>query len=292
MSNELQWTPRPQHDPALDRLKPFTEPLSPAVATPSESHLQEFAAVIENVIVPRLLMSHVHSNRSVSTRKPHIDAEGVKEFIELTMHDQPDAAVNFVQSLLDQGYLFQDVLLKLMAPAARDLGERWVHDSTSFVEVTLGVARMHRILREFDGVPENMWSQSGAGGHVLLVPVPGEQHTFGLRLIQEFLLRESWSVTSRSVMSQAELLGLVSEQDYDIIGLSLSGETLIESMRSSIAAIRAITRSARTRIIIGGHLLAARPELVNTMGADGYAADAPTAVALCNGWAGELLAAN
>lgn len=290
MSNDLQWTPLQHHEPALERLKPFTEPLSPAVAAPTESHLEEFASVIENVIVPRLLMSHVHNTRNISLKRARLDADGVRDFIELTMGEAPDAAISFVQGLLDNGVSFQDILLDLMAPAARELGERWAHDSTSFVEVTLGVARMHRILREFDGVPEHMWSQAGAGRNVLLMPVPGEHHTFGIRLVQEFLLRESWSVTTRSVPKVAEIHKIVAKGEFDVIGLSLSGETLIDSLRSSIAEIRDITKSSGTKILIGGHLFMERPELVEAVGADAYAPDAPSAVNLLNRWACDMAA--
>lgn len=290
MSNDLQWTPLQHHDQAMERLKPFTEPLSPAVAAPTESHLEEFASVIENIIVPRLLMSHVHNANRITLKRARLDGEGVKDFIELTMDEEPDAAIGFVQGLLDNGVAFQDVLLKLMAPAARELGERWAHDSTNFVEVTLGVARMHRILREFDGVPEHMWSQAGAGRSVLLMPVPGEQHTFGLRLVQEFLLRESWSVITRSVPKVADIHKIVAKGEFDVIGLSLSGETLIDSLRSSIAEIRDITKSSGTKILIGGQLFSERPDLVESLGADAYAPDAPSTVTLLNRWACEAAA--
>ncbi|MFT3670532.1 B12-binding domain-containing protein [Aestuariivirga sp.] len=290
MSNDLQWTPLQHHDQAMERLKPFTEPLSPAVAAPTESHLEEFASVIENIIVPRLLMSHVHNANRITLKRARLDGEGVKDFIELTMDEEPDAAIGFVQGLLDNGVAFQDVLLKLMAPAARELGERWAHDSTNFVEVTLGVARMHRILREFDGVPEHMWSQVGAGRSVLLMPVPGEQHTFGLRLVQEFLLRESWSVITRSVPKVADIHKIVAKGEFDVIGLSLSGETLIDSLRSSIAEIRDITKSSGTKILIGGQLFSERPDLVESLGADAYAPDAPSTVTLLNRWAYEAAA--
>jgi MerR family transcriptional regulator, light-induced transcriptional regulator len=290
LSNDLQWTPLQHHEPALERLKPFTEPLAPAVAAPDGSHLEEFASVIENVIVPRLLMSHVHNTKRITLKRACLDNDGVRDFIELTMDEEPDAAISFVQGLLDNGIPFQDILLNLMAPAARELGERWAHDATNFVEVTLGVARMHRILREFDGVPEHMWSQAGAGGNVLLMPAPGEQHTFGLRLVQEFLLRESWSVTTRSVLKVADIHKIVANGEFDVIGLSLSGETLIDSLRSSIAEIRRITKSSGTKILIGGHLFMERPDLVESLGADAYAPDAPSTVNLLNRWACEAVA--
>ena len=77
MSNELQWTPLQHHDQAMERLKPFTEPLSPAVAAPTESHLEEFASVIENIIVPRLLM-----NLSCSFDHRVVDGQQAAQFVQ------------------------------------------------------------------------------------------------------------------------------------------------------------------------------------------------------------------
>jgi MerR family transcriptional regulator, light-induced transcriptional regulator len=287
MSNDVQWNRRENVESDWEQVRSLTEPLSPVVANPNENHLQDFAAVIENVIVPRLLMTHVHNTAATPQVKPTKDL-AVADFIRLTMHQEPDAAVDFVQELLDDGVSFQRILLDLMAPAARELGERWVNDTMSFVEVTLGVARMHRILREFDGVPEYMWSKSGFGCHALLLPAPGEQHTFGLRLVQEFLLRESWSVTNKPVESPEALKVILRNSHFDVAGLSLSGETMIEPFKASIASIRAHSKNRNIKIIVGGYLFVERPELITSCGADAYGADAPATVRIVNGWVNQL----
>jgi methanogenic corrinoid protein MtbC1 len=287
VATESDWTQT--YDPGLERLRPFTEPMAAALSSPNETHLEEFASVIENVIVPRLLMLHSKSSEKAQARA-QLDQGGVRDFIALTMDEKPDAAINFVQQLLDDGVPFQDILLQLMAPAARELGERWTHDSSSFVEVTLGVARMHRILREFDGVPAHMWSNAGAGRHILLMPTPGEQHTFGLRLVQEFLLRESWQVSNHPVEKVGEIAKVVARDHYDVIGLSLSGETLIESIGLAIKKIRSRSLNPLIKVIVGGHIFVERPELLKMLDVDGYAPDAPSAVALVNQWASEMAA--
>lgn len=65
---------------------------------------------------------------------------------------------------------------------------------------------------------------------------------------------------------------------------------MIDSLRSSIAEIRDITKSSGTKILIGGHLFMERPELVEAVGADAYAPDAPSAVNLLNRWACDMAA--
>ena len=296
MSNQMQWDSSADFDHGIERLKTFTEPLAPVVAKPTESHLQEFAAVIENIIVPRLLMSHVHGNalaqKGINRKsKATLGSVAVLDFVSQTMQDDPNAAIDHVRHLLDNGVEFQDILLELMAPAARILGERWESDTTSFVEVALGIARMHRILREFDGIPSHLWSNNGAGRHALLLPTPGEQHTFGLRLVQEFLLREGWSVTNRNVETETDIAGIVGSGHFDVVGLSLSGETLIQPFMSAIRIVRAKTVNPHVKVIVGGHIFVERPELIETCGADAYAVDAPATVRIVNGWARQLAGA-
>lgn len=290
MSDELQWVQARQQDSGIERIKSITEPLAPAVARPSESHLQEFASVIENIIVPRLLMSHVNTNTAMMKEKVSLQNVAVTDFIKLTTQDDPAAAIDYVRHLMVSGVPFQDVLLELMAPAARVLGERWEEDQASFVEVALGVSRMHRILREFDGVPSHLWSNAGFGRHALLLPTPGEKHSFGLRLVQEFLLRESWTVTNNPVNDVEELGFLVAQEHFDIVGLSLSGQTVVEPFMESIRVVRKKSRNRNVRIIVGGHLFVEKPELIESCGSDAYAVDAPATVRIVNGWANQLSA--
>lgn len=290
MSNELQRVRFDSQDAGIERIKTFTSPLAPVVAKPTESRLQEFASVIENIIVPRLLMSHVNNNTSVANEKVSLRNVAVSDFIKLTTQDDPGVAIEYVRHLMASGVPFQDVLLELMAPAARVLGERWEQDQASFVEVALGVARMHRILREFDGVPSHLWSDAGFGRHALLLPAPGELHSFGLRLVQEFLLRESWTVNNQPVATIEELGNVVAGDWYDIVGLSLSGETNVDSFLESIRIIRRKSKNRHVKIIVGGHLFVEKPELIESCGSDAYAVDAPATVTIVNGWANQLSA--
>jgi len=290
MSNDLQRVQARQQDSGFERIRTITEPLAAAVARPTESHLQEFASVIENVIVPRLLMSHVNSNTAMIKEKVSLQNVAVSDFIKLTTQDDPAVAIDYVRHLMGSGVPFQDVLLELMAPAARVLGERWEEDQASFVEVALGVSRMHRILREFDGVPSHLWSNAGFGLHALLLPTPGEQHSFGLRLVQEFLLRESWTVTNNPVDNVEQLGDLVAREHFDIVGLSLSGQTVVDPFMESIRIVRRMSKNRHVRVIVGGHLFVEKPELIELCGSDAYAVDAPATVRIVNGWANQLSA--
>jgi MerR family transcriptional regulator, light-induced transcriptional regulator len=290
MTSEMQYGAQDRYESGLRRLRSFTEPLSPSVANPDENHLQEFASVIENIIVPRLLIHHVHNKPDRVTRAHALGRSAVSEFIELSINEDPELAMEFVRNEIRLGVSFENILLNLLAPAARGLGERWEQDAVSFVEVTLGVARMHRMLREFNGVPSDLWSQVGKGRQILLLPAPGEQHTFGLRLVQEFLMRDGWTVINQPVKDLDELTANLRAERFDVVGLSLSGETLLDTLLSCIHVIRTESKNRRVQVIVGGQLFSERPELINICGADAYAADAPSTVRAVNGWTVESAA--
>jgi MerR family transcriptional regulator, light-induced transcriptional regulator len=285
MTDTVRWGTTEAPHLGFQQLERLASPDNYIAKPPQPEKLEDFASVIENLIVPRLLMAHTRPAAEIQPKasaRPQMD--DIIEFADLTTQEDPALASAFVQRQLDDGMLIEDVFLKVMAPAARYLGERWVHDTCSFVEVTLGVARMHRLLREFNGVPEHLWSSAGVGHTALLLPTPGEQHTFGLRLVQEFMLREGWSVINHPVEKVHDLKKVLQTQHFDIAGLSLSGETLLDSLTSAIRMIRKESINPSIKVIVGGHIFIERPELLKLCGADATSEDAPSAVRLANNW--------
>ncbi len=284
MTNTSVWSAADFSDEGFEQLERLSEPLRYVAPTHSRSvSLEDLAATIENIIVPRLLMNHETLSRDLAAFA--VDENQVEQFARIAMKEDPDSARNYVQNLLDDGVTFERILLDLLAPAARVLGDMWVKDTCSFTDVTIGVSRMHRILRDFRGVPDRFWSQAGAGHRALLLTVPGEQHTLGLRIVEEFLLREGWDVDSRPNISEDEIKELVRGENYDFVGMSLSGETFVDSMASVIAAVRSSSKNRHIHVMVGGVIFSEQPFLVAKCGADAYAQDASGAVQQANQWA-------
>jgi MerR family transcriptional regulator, light-induced transcriptional regulator len=117
------------------------------------------------------------------------------------------------------------------------------------------------------------------------LPVPGEQHTLGLRIVEEFLLREGWAVDSYPNVCDEDVSAFVTDKHYDFVGLSLSGETLVDSMFKTVAALRAASQNRHLYVMVGGVIFSEQPHLIEKCGADAYAADAAGAVQQANCWA-------
>ena len=112
----------------------------------------------------------------------------------------------------------------------------------------------------------------------VLVAAPGDQHTFGVFILQEFFRRAGWDVRGGSMGSADELLELVQTGPCDLIGLSVSNDVNVEDLASVIRAIREVASPRIPPIIVGGRFFLTNPECVAGVGADATAQDGRRAV--------------
>jgi methanogenic corrinoid protein MtbC1 len=255
---------------------PF-ESAANARRSPFDGHLHELAGTIENVIIPRLRVNLGVSGlpaREAVISEIGIGTEIVESFAKLVMSHDNREAFRFVERLFEWNISLESILLDLMVPAARYMDHLWVSDSCSFVDVTLGMTRIQQILRQCRQFDVGITTKSTIRGHILLVPVPGEQHTFGLRVIEEMLMRDGWEVTSNLRASVDDIIQMVSDSPYQVIGLSISGERLLEPLHSIIKLIRHHSLNRSIQIIVGGAVFRDKLELATLIDSDSISSDA------------------
>jgi methanogenic corrinoid protein MtbC1 len=201
---------------------------------------------------------------------------GLQQFTLLALGNDETAALDYVESLIARGTATELIFLNLLAPAAHRLGEMWEDDTTSFANVTLAVSRLQRILRHLGESVADERRASGAGT-VLLTAIPGEQHSFGLAMVAEFFRWDGWDIWTGPFASRRELMALVQERAFDVVGFSVSGDRRLDELKRDIQDIRRDSRNRRVAVLLGGPLLIRRPDLVRTLGADACATDGASA---------------
>lgn len=209
---------------------------------------------------------------------PAVGAATVHAFVALLL-DAPDERIDaFLQRLADAGVGVDRVYLDLLAPAARELGDRWCDDRCDFVAVTLGCARMQRVLRDLArALHAERGAAPGAAVQALLTTVPGEQHTFGLCMLGEFFVRDGWDVCVGPPRSEAELLTLIRDRWFDMVGFSVACDARLGRLTREIRRVRRFARNRGVVVLVGGSIFDERPGLVARVGADGTASDAAAA---------------
>jgi MerR family transcriptional regulator, light-induced transcriptional regulator len=198
----------------------------------------------------------------------------VEAFVAAVRGDDDGRAHDYVKGLLAAGTSVDAVYLDLLSPAARRLGELWEADECDFVEVTLSMGRMQRMLRDLSQVFLSDAGRSETVGSVLLTCVPGEQHTLGIIMVGEFLIRDGWRVLVGAPWTENDLLEMVGAEWYDVIGFSVGCESRISVLKREIRRLREVSRNPDIKVMVGGRVFNDDPTLVDRVGADTAAADA------------------
>jgi methanogenic corrinoid protein MtbC1 len=248
----------------------------------SEARLARLVRTIEGEIVPRLVVSrHVVRTTGPASSGPcrAPDDVDVKELVRLLLAHDATVASAYVEAVRHRGASLEAVCLKLLAPAARELGLLWEEDECDFMQVTVGLCRLHQLLRELS--PEFSCEEidSQIERRILLAPIPGEQHTFGITLVAQFLRRAGWDVWHEFPSADTDILEVLRENWFSVVGLSVGNETRLNDVAKIIGQIRRISRNRALGVLVGGPLLVAKPEIVAWLGADATAADGEEAVA-------------
>jgi MerR family transcriptional regulator, light-induced transcriptional regulator len=272
--------PSPSFQNVRPRMKGAMVP-SPDGAEEQVDHL------IEREILPRLLVAHQYDgNFSRRVRlvenTANISQEEANAFAPLALDLDANDLMAEVERFLVRGISAEDIFIQLLAPAARKLGEYWEEDRCDFVDVTMGLWRLQEVMREIaqrsPAFPEGYESSRS----VLFSPMPGEQHCFGTLMVEEVFARAGWDSEALLEPQRSELLRVLSDREFELVGLTVSNDCPSGELASLVTAIRSVSKCRSVKVIIGGRVINADPSLADRAGADGTAMDASSALILAD----------
>lgn len=253
-------------------------------------HAASLSRIIESQIIPRLMLAH-RAAQSMSPL-PAVDVhapgpEAIAEFANIVVSSSVAVAAEYVEAQRANGMSLESVYIDLLSPTARHLGYLWENDLCDFTEVTAGLWRLQQLLHElspaFQGDAVNGQFAAGLSRpklarRALLLPAPGDQHTFGLFMVSEFFRRADWDVWGELPESIAQLISTVREERFDMVGFSVGSELKLEELKFAIQAVRLESRNKNIAVMVGGPIFVSNPEYVDLVGADMTAADGRDAV--------------
>ena len=232
------------------------------------------AQAVEYEIIPRLMLAHRQSHECAYTPEQAltvISPQDVKEFTQLLLRADDEEVQARVNAFREQGVPVQSLFLDLFAPVARHLGDLWDQDLCEFTDVTLALGRLQRLLRDNTELRQQppLIREDGQAFRILLLPCPGEQHTFGLSLVAELFHSAGWDVsTDFSSDPQLNAQTLAQKDWYDVMGFSLGAQANLPRLSQIMQNVRKSSMNRRISIIVGGPLFVAHPEYADEIHAD------------------------
>ena len=246
-------------------------------------------AKLSNIVAQHVLPQRVALHVPAPAPAPVIvqRVSEIAELARLLMGPDNEDAINLVLKLKDDGVSLDDLHAELLEPTARLLGDLWNEDKADFVDVTIGVSRLQRLVHVFERLEQI--PDFDVKRRVLLAAAPGEQHSLGSTIVQKFLRAGGWHVWNCASPDIREPAEIASREWFAVVGFSVGSDIHVKSLKDAISLVRARSLNPKVGIMIGGAAVSRAPELVGMVGADGTAANGPAAVVLAKKLLAEAL---
>jgi methanogenic corrinoid protein MtbC1 len=247
-------------------------PPLPAAADPAMD-ARPLARLIADELIPRLMLAHgpARTDRSPSADAPGlvIDAAAVEAFANQALTGDAHDLMTTLEAHRAAGATTQTLYLCLLAPVARRLGALWEEDRCTFTEVTLALGHLQTLLHRL-GHDDAATRPVAAARQpcALFLNAPGEQHSFGLLMVDELFRQHGWRTLCQPQADLAEARALAGGQWCDVIGVGVSCEAHVAAAAETVAAVRASSLNPDAIIMIGGGVFATDPALGERVGAD------------------------
>lgn len=215
---------------------------------------QMLSDVIRDEVLPRLLLAHAagtHDPTGASERtNRNVDlSQAVVELADVAVAQDLTRALALVDSVLTAGVSIDKVLLDVVGPAARRLGDQWLDDERSFADVSLGLAVVQRVVSMLRHRVRPPTAQHGV---VVLGAAPNEQHRLGLQILADLLRLAGWDTRYLPDASMEELCAVVSTEPVVMLGLTVSSDELAAPLARWIPKFKKRTLNRDLAIMLGG----------------------------------------
>jgi methylmalonyl-CoA mutase cobalamin-binding subunit len=149
--------------------------------------------------------------------------------------------------------------------AARHLGEGWLSDDLSFVDVTVRSERLHGLVRRVEEMVDDVGALTGPSALVLVAEA--EQHTLGAFVLALQLRLAGFSAVVRVAPVAADLTVLMAANRFDLALVSIGCTAGLASGAGLVRTLRLMSRGDLC-IYVGGAVPVADDKLLATTGAD------------------------
>lgn len=208
----------------------------------------------------------------------------VSGFVD-ALHDAAlDPQAGSFQPILDDlhaAHVSDAQIADLYLPAvARKLGTEWSADNKTFSEVTIGVARLQRLLYELGPEWRADTVQRFDAPTVLVLTGSKADHTFGARIILGQLRRRGLSVRLALGLRPDQIKALMDSAHFDAVMISASLAEDLGTLRALIEAVRS-SSSPTPPIVLGGSVCALEADVKAKTGADFVTSEIDDAIRFC-----------
>lgn len=234
----------------------------------------------EHIIPARLfgawdLMSYhgdeVDNATSYQARASHDLTRHVPKLIDLVLSGDDIGINTTIASLAEESWNGDDILTHLIEPTARALGDAWLSDSCTELDLTIGLSMLQLAGHGIRSTPTPAALRNSRYS-ILLATAPGEAHSLGTSLLADLFTDAGWQVEMSFPDSNQALVNQLAAQQPDAVDIALSDalprEHTLAKLRETVERSRFAAPDHLTVVSVGGRLFADAAASASNVGAD------------------------
>jgi len=263
------------------------EPL-PSSRSSDPLQIELLLKTVESELIPRLFVNHmmdipatsplVENSSTEPTPGPWSGDDNIEQFARLCIGNDPEVLDQHVTDLLAKGVTLESIFLYLLSPVAKFLGEQWESDDLSFIDVQLGLCRLHQLICECENIGYRSENPTLPCESIMLSCSPSENHTFGVTMVADFFRRYGWQVSNLCGLDKDFLIARLSSTHYSAVGFSLHNDDNYDELVDLLRILKTKSANKRLLTMVGGDYFIRNPNKVQSIGADIFATDGKQAV--------------
>ncbi len=215
----------------------------------------------------------------ISETEPFSDLAA--EYLNALLRGRRDKASRLILGAVEtKTASIQEIYLHVFQKAQHEIGRLWQINQISVAQEHYCTAATQMIMSQ---LYPYIFSTEKNGRTLVATCVSGDLHEIGVRVVSDFFEMEGWDTFYLGANTPApSLLQTLKERNADLVVLSATMTFHIRFVRKLIEKIRADEQTKNVKILVGGYPFNVAPDLWREIGADGFAKDAPGAVATAN----------
>ena len=205
-----------------------------------------------------------------------MDKEKMLEEIKAAlMKGDRDGVSKLTKAALDSGIEVRNILDKGLIAGMEIIGNRFKANEIFIPEVLISAKAMHSGMAVLE--PHFVKCGIKPVARVAIGTVKGDLHDIGKNIVSMMLKGACFEIQDFGIdVSPQKFVDAAKNDHIDIIALSSLLTTSMHSMKETINALKEAGLRDKVKIIVGGAPVT--QDFANSIGADGYARDAATAV--------------
>jgi 5-methyltetrahydrofolate--homocysteine methyltransferase len=187
-----------------------------------------------------------------------------------------------VQAALAGGEAADVILKQALIPAMEEVGKRYEEGEFFVPEMLISARAMQSGLALLK--PKLMQSGVKAAGRVAIGTVKGDLHDIGKNLVAMMLEGAGYEVVDLGVDVEPQAFVKAVQEGAQVIGMSALLTTTMNNMQNTVQALKAAGIRESVKVVVGGAPVT--DDYARSIGADGFAPDASSAVRVVRGLVG------